>query len=471
MAGDALGKKLDLSKLTDEEAKHVWDVVQRDFDLRKKEDDRLGELKTKIEKEDSKVELLGKQSSLSESVCIRCFQPFKFLANNKCQCLDCQLFTCKTCSRYNKKELGWVCDPCHMARVLKIGTLEWYHQNVRTRFKRFGSAKVMRSLFKRLDGEPCSLSELRESSDTLSLLEVNAKQHQLFSASRDYEDHSMGGTDGQHYNEVLMSHDVTEGGVRESLVLAESDMSSVIQQTLEEQRDGPENRCSPGPASRHDDTVYRDTGLRSASRLSHSSCGSGAGRSSVSSYPLGPYDSEEDVEDDHPYLLDHHQHLSHHRGDSPVSQDSLGSAPQVNELNRRMSVIESMLNRLEHKVVSASHQPQPSPAQQAPEGPGTPASSSPLPQREDSSPRPQWEDADLEEQQLIQKLDQLTQSQEKDGPQTSFRGSSALLLELEDKVAQATARVQSSQTQVSYIEDRITALSTAGLSVDKDRRR
>lgn len=40
-----------------------------------------------------------------------------------------------------------------LPRVLKIGTLEWYHENVRARFKRFGSAKVMRSLFKRLSGD------------------------------------------------------------------------------------------------------------------------------------------------------------------------------------------------------------------------------------------------------------------------------------------------------------------------------
>lgn len=46
-------------------------------------------------------------------------------------------------------------------RVLKIGTLEWYHANVRARFKRFGSAKVMRSLFKRLNGEHGSQSDLR----------------------------------------------------------------------------------------------------------------------------------------------------------------------------------------------------------------------------------------------------------------------------------------------------------------------
>lgn len=42
LPGGTTGKKLDLSKLTDEEAQHVWAVVQRDFDLRKKEEDRLG---------------------------------------------------------------------------------------------------------------------------------------------------------------------------------------------------------------------------------------------------------------------------------------------------------------------------------------------------------------------------------------------------------------------------------------------
>lgn len=42
MQGTVTGKGLDLSKLTYDEAAHVWQVVQRDFDLRKKEEDRLG---------------------------------------------------------------------------------------------------------------------------------------------------------------------------------------------------------------------------------------------------------------------------------------------------------------------------------------------------------------------------------------------------------------------------------------------
>uniref|UniRef100_A0A3Q3ADF7 RabBD domain-containing protein n=1 Tax=Kryptolebias marmoratus TaxID=37003 RepID=A0A3Q3ADF7_KRYMA len=161
MPGSAAGRKLDLSTLTDDEVKHVWDVVQRDFDLRRKEEDRLGELKTRIEREDTKRELLGSRSSLTEFCCIRCLQPFKLLVSIKHRCSDCRLHVCRSCCRYSERERGWVCDPCHLSRVLQIGTLEWYHENVRARFKRFGSAKVMRSLFKRLSGDGgCSRSDL-----------------------------------------------------------------------------------------------------------------------------------------------------------------------------------------------------------------------------------------------------------------------------------------------------------------------
>ncbi|XP_065606609.1 melanophilin isoform X2 [Cyrtonyx montezumae] len=145
-----MGKKLDLSKLTDEEAKHVWEVVQRDFNLRKKEEERLEDLKCKIDQESSKREFLTHQSHLNETHCVHCLQPFKFLLNSKRQCLDCHFYTCKSCSRYNKREQGWVCDPCRLSRVVKIGSLEWYYEHVRSRFKRFGSAKVLQSLYGRL---------------------------------------------------------------------------------------------------------------------------------------------------------------------------------------------------------------------------------------------------------------------------------------------------------------------------------
>lgn len=40
-----------------------------------------------------------------------------------------------------------------LCRVVKIGSLEWYYGHVRARFKRFGSAKVIRSLCGRLQGK------------------------------------------------------------------------------------------------------------------------------------------------------------------------------------------------------------------------------------------------------------------------------------------------------------------------------
>ncbi|XP_069011053.1 melanophilin [Embiotoca jacksoni] len=520
MPDTAAGKKLDLSKLSDEEAKHVWKVVQRDFDLRKKEEDRLGELKTKIEREDTKRELLGNQTSLTESHCIRCLEPFKFLVNSKRQCLDCQLFICKSCSRYNKKECGWVCDPCRMARVLKIGTLEWYHENVRARFKRFGSAKVMRSLFKRLSGDhSCSQSDLGEPReyDTQSMPEVHTDG---------YEEHSMDATDSQQYKVAPGTSDimVIDGGVGES-VFAGADMATVFHKILDKQHKGLDLEMSP----QQDDLSYSDNRTipsRSVSRLSYSSCGSGSARGprgGGSSYLPGPDESEDEDDRCRPYLL--YQSLPGPY--SHTSQESLNSSnppPQINEMNRRMSAIETLLNRIEQKVTSTFDQ-----------APLTPNSSSPL---------PQWEEVDLEEQQLRQKLHELTDnisdhsltsdedesdrphsSQEiipvwrnprgnpkpsrlptlptsrtsivvstpeegppqqqtnlsseslerkrlplEEGPKASFKGSTALLVKLEDKVAQTAASVQNAQSEVSFIEDRIAAMNAAGMPMDRRRR-
>lgn len=84
------------------------------------------ELKCKIDQESSKREFLTNQSHLNETHCVHCLQPFKFLLNSKQQCLDCHFYTCKSCSRYNKKEQGWVCDPCRLSRYrekISLGSL------------------------------------------------------------------------------------------------------------------------------------------------------------------------------------------------------------------------------------------------------------------------------------------------------------------------------------------------------------
>ncbi|XP_054426364.1 melanophilin [Pteronotus mesoamericanus] len=146
-----MGKKLDLSKLTDEEARHVWEVVQRDFELRRKEEERLEELKGKIRKGSPQRGLGPDAAPLNETHCAHCLRPYRLLAAPKRRCRGCRLFACQGCSHAHPEE-GWLCHPCHLARVVKMGSLEWYYGHVRARFKRFGSAKVIRSLCARLPG-------------------------------------------------------------------------------------------------------------------------------------------------------------------------------------------------------------------------------------------------------------------------------------------------------------------------------
>uniref|UniRef100_UPI00398F83D0 rab effector MyRIP-like n=1 Tax=Pristiophorus japonicus TaxID=55135 RepID=UPI00398F83D0 len=156
-----MGKKLDLSGLTDDEADHVLQVVQRDFDLRKKEQERLSELKQKLNEEGNKRSILSKQEKFNENCCIRCCSPFTFLINTKRSCLDCKFNICKSCGAYSKKEKAWVCSVCHQARLLKTQSLEWYYNNVKGRFKHFGSAKVVHTLYKkRLAGRGSQLNIL-----------------------------------------------------------------------------------------------------------------------------------------------------------------------------------------------------------------------------------------------------------------------------------------------------------------------
>ncbi|XP_030639204.1 melanophilin a [Chanos chanos] len=353
-----MDKKLDLSKLTDEEAKHVWEVIQRDFELRKKEEERLGELKNKIEKEDSKRELLSSQATLVDSHCIRCLQPFKFLVNSKRQCLDCRLYTCKSCSRYSKKEHGWVCDPCRMARVLKFGTLGWYHDNVRSRFKRFGSAKVMRSLYKRLNEEG------GRDDDTQSMPEVR-------NVHNGHEDDHLDAAEAQRYKQMRKTKRLLSVHPLE-LDMDEYSTHSRRQsiQYIQEERGIPRNdldysdahysyhhrmnrRKSLDRFSRPDDGLYSEHRMVRARSLSK-----------INSFPQRTHYLDTSEEED-AYRLPVYQ-LPPRRRSRASSQENINmGAPPINELSKRMSAIESVLNRLEEKItVPPEQQPaQPTAAQ------------------------------------------------------------------------------------------------------------
>ncbi|XP_051259503.1 rab effector MyRIP isoform X2 [Dicentrarchus labrax] len=159
-----MGRKLDLSGLTDHEADHVLQVVQRDMRLRKNEEERLSELKQELDEEGSRCLLLSRQSCFNQRCCIRCCSPFTFLLNPKRQCRDCRYNVCKACRVYNKQDKAWLCSACQKSRLLKTQSLEWFYTNVKKRFKRFGSAKVLKTLYRKHLAGHSALSDLTEGS-------------------------------------------------------------------------------------------------------------------------------------------------------------------------------------------------------------------------------------------------------------------------------------------------------------------
>ncbi|KAG7471659.1 hypothetical protein JOB18_010908 [Solea senegalensis] len=445
------------------------------------------DLKTKIEKEDTKRELLTVQSKLSACVCVCCLQPFKFLLNSKRLCLDCHMFTCKTCSRYNKKEHGWVCDNCRMTRVLKIGTAGWYHDNVRNRFKRFGSAKVMRSLYKRLNGEG------GRDDDTQSMPDV---RNYMYNANEDEH----GDVEAQRYKGMRKSkrllsvhpldfdpEEYSSHSRRASIQMQEdrfyrNDVDYDVY-TQRMNRRKSLDRYAMRPEEYVDSRMVR---TRSLSKIS----------SSVARQQYVDT-SDEDEFPRYPLVYQPPPLPPHRRRNSRTSsQENLGQAPPINELNKRMLAIESLLSRLEEKMTPGDEALTPS-AQNEEEklrrklselagnlsdkgvssedeggkktsvdkGPGPVVTLDSLKDKELSSSS---DEVPTEAQKVYVTAGQSYELESKlrkleQNARNRFGGTTdSELSELEDVVALTAARVQSAESEVSDIESKLAALSAAG---------
>ncbi|KAM3604407.1 uncharacterized protein V6R79_010635 [Siganus canaliculatus] len=215
-----MGRKIDLSGLTDNEAEHVLQVVQRDMRLRKKEEERLSELKQELDEEGSRCLLLSRQSCFNRRCCIRCCSPFTFLLNPKRQCRDCHYNVCKACRVYCKRDKAWLCSACQKSRFLKTQSLEWFYTNVKKRFKRFGSAKVLKTLYRKHLVEHSALSELTEGSAyEESICNEGSVCGSDSAFYRQTEEHSMAET-------LTVAMRVAEEAIDEAISKAEFDTSS-----------------------------------------------------------------------------------------------------------------------------------------------------------------------------------------------------------------------------------------------------
>ncbi|CAF2671258.1 unnamed protein product [Rotaria sp. Silwood2] len=149
MITSSLSRSSELSTLNDHEIKRIMSVIERDFKLRENEYKRIQELKNLIQQEHESVECLAMSKEFNYERCIRCYKLFKIFFNPKELCSECKLYVCHNCATYNKPNKTWTCKICLKLKELECFTADWFYLEIAKKYKRCGSAKVVRELHKR----------------------------------------------------------------------------------------------------------------------------------------------------------------------------------------------------------------------------------------------------------------------------------------------------------------------------------
>ncbi|AWO95483.1 putative melanophilin-like [Scophthalmus maximus] len=455
-------RKLDLSRLTDDEAKHVWEVIQRDFNLRKNEEERLG--RSRLSHTDEKLTktlcVHGglRLPSASEKHVTRLRNTETRHATQKHRNTSRDSETQKHVTRLRN-------TPTRHATQKHVNTSrdsETRHATQKHRNKSRDS--VVLTLFVSSDmynvneddhgdGEAQRYKVMRKSKRLLSV-------HPLDFDSEEYFTHSRRASVQQMQEDRFYRNDVENFD------------------SFNQRRD--RRKSLDRYHMRPDDVENRMVRTRSLSKIS----------SSVARQQYVDT-SDEDEYQRNPLPL--YQQPPHRRWNSKASsQENLGQAPPINELNKRMSAIESLLSRLEEKMT---------PGDETPSGPNEEeklrrklselagnlsdkvlSSDDESAKKSASVGRGAVGVRSVKVKELSSSSDEVpTQAQKvyiaagqsyeletklrklEQNAKNRFGGTTdSELSELEDVVALTAARVQSAESEVSDIESKIAALSVAG---------
>ncbi|XP_076459108.1 uncharacterized protein LOC143292571 isoform X2 [Babylonia areolata] len=143
-----MGRKLNLSHLSEEECEKILHVLQKDFEVRQTEKERIGAIQNELKSEQNKTQVLSQQRNFNRNCCIRCCKVFGLIFNRRRQCYHCGYNVCKDCCDYSADTKNYVCHTCEKEKDLSKQSCSWYYNSVGHKFRRFGSAKVVRSLYK-----------------------------------------------------------------------------------------------------------------------------------------------------------------------------------------------------------------------------------------------------------------------------------------------------------------------------------
>ncbi|KAH9498571.1 hypothetical protein Btru_007420 [Bulinus truncatus] len=161
-----MGKKLNLSHLSEEEVSQIMEVIQKDFQIRREEKRKVTELHDQLVKEQTKIQLLKEKAGFNSTHCVICLESFGLLIRRKRSCYKCGVKVCSKCSLPRPKKAGqFICPVCNKEKKFKILSNQWLYDSQTVSDKHFGSCKVVRYLYKK---SPHSASDTEADSGYLA---------------------------------------------------------------------------------------------------------------------------------------------------------------------------------------------------------------------------------------------------------------------------------------------------------------
>ncbi|KAK2143250.1 hypothetical protein LSH36_859g00017 [Paralvinella palmiformis] len=119
---------IDLKQLTETERDQILQVLRRDDELRKKEQERIRNLKSEVKQ----LRLKGviREGQDATKTCARCREPFGWFFNTGAMCPNCQHRVCEKC-RQHKDKNTWLCILCFRQMELEAMTNHWFYSKFR----------------------------------------------------------------------------------------------------------------------------------------------------------------------------------------------------------------------------------------------------------------------------------------------------------------------------------------------------
>lgn len=129
--------------ITRAECERVLDIIQKDYELRRKEHEQLSKIQEEVNEHAAQRDVLSKRKEFNEKYCILCCSSFNLLFRRKIECEDCHFRVCRACAFWENNSKVWICTVCEKQRFIDAESNTWFYNRIKQRFKLFGAAKVL----------------------------------------------------------------------------------------------------------------------------------------------------------------------------------------------------------------------------------------------------------------------------------------------------------------------------------------